>query len=114
MNRGRFCASQFLHRKGSQPKSAHDLVEMRHLGCSQNLFDLFQIANRLLAQHVVMLVGYRVQQGANGVLLVIDWEIGCGQDRRFVTALLEEVGEDQDQVRVSCALVATSTWSSSS
>ncbi len=45
-----------------------------------------------------MLVGYRVEQGADGVLLVIDWKIGRGQDRRFVTALLKEVSEDQDQV----------------
>jgi len=45
-----------------------------------------------------MLVGHGVEQGTNSILFVIDREVRCGQDRRFVTTLLEQVSKDEDQI----------------
>jgi len=60
--------------------------------------DRLHVAEGLLAQALKLLVGHRVDQGGDTALLVIEAEVGGGEDRVLVALPLEQIGEDADEV----------------
>ena len=57
-----------------------------------------QISESLFSELAVLLVCDRVEQRAYSRLLIVESEIGCGQNWLGLASTLKQIGEDADQV----------------
>ena len=99
LQRRRFGAGHVADRQGPQPERAHDLRQVRHgrAGVRHRVAHRGQVALRLFAQGRVVPVRHRVEQRGDAAPVVVEAEVGGG-DQRAVGVALEQVGEDADQV----------------